>query len=29
MYSVDKARLGLVSEWLSWFEHPAPRGSSA
>ncbi len=24
LYTVDNARLGLVSEWLSWFDAPAP-----
>lgn len=24
VYSVDKARLSLVSEWLGWFESPPP-----
>ena len=24
VYSVDKTRLALVSEWLGWFESPAP-----
>jgi len=24
VYTVDKARLGLVSEWLGWFEAPPP-----
>lgn len=26
VYTVDKARLALVSEWLAWFE--APPGAS-
>lgn len=26
VYSVDTARLGLVSEWLTWFE---PRGDKS
>lgn len=24
VYTVDKARLALVSEWLGWFESPPP-----
>jgi DNA-binding transcriptional ArsR family regulator len=24
VYTVDKTRLGLVSEWLGWFESPSP-----
>ena len=24
VYSVDKTRLALVSEWLGWFEAPPP-----
>ena len=24
VYTVDKTRLALVSEWLSWFESPSP-----
>jgi DNA-binding transcriptional ArsR family regulator len=24
VYTVDKTRLALVSEWLGWFESPAP-----
>lgn len=24
VYSVDKTRLALVSEWLSWFDPPSP-----
>jgi DNA-binding transcriptional ArsR family regulator len=24
VYTVDKSRLALVSEWLGWFESPAP-----
>lgn len=24
VYAVDKSRLALVSEWLGWFESPAP-----
>ena len=28
VYSVDKSRLGLVSEWLSWFESPPANGEA-
>jgi DNA-binding transcriptional ArsR family regulator len=24
VYTVDKSRLALVSEWLTWFDSPAP-----
>lgn len=24
VYTVDRSRLALVSEWLQWFESPAP-----
>lgn len=24
LYTVDKGRLGLVSEWLAWFAAPSP-----
>jgi DNA-binding transcriptional ArsR family regulator len=24
VYSVDKSRLSIVSEWLGWFDKPAP-----
>jgi DNA-binding transcriptional ArsR family regulator len=29
VYTVDKARLGLVSEWLGWFESPPPVNGGA
>jgi len=28
VYSVDKTRLALVSEWLSWFESPPANGEA-
>jgi DNA-binding transcriptional ArsR family regulator len=28
VYTVDKSRLRLVSEWLGWFEAPAPSGDT-
>jgi DNA-binding transcriptional ArsR family regulator len=29
VYSVDKSRLALVSEWLGWFEAPPPTNGGA
>jgi DNA-binding transcriptional ArsR family regulator len=29
VYSVDKTRLALVSEWLGWFEAPSPTNVGA
>jgi DNA-binding transcriptional ArsR family regulator len=29
VYTVDKTRLALVSEWLGWFETPSPVSDGA